>query len=155
MDNPELSNQSANLNLAYYLILMLIYRPLISMSSSSIMPHKPSELSPPVLPDANSAIVICTDAARSCARIVEVQLRDGLNYFHTPTVINIAYACAGLLSYMIWNLKAQEISQRSEVSRDVKPPIAQIIEDHMADVHIFMRVLEQAKLRWDIVDSML
>ena len=134
---------------------MLIYRPLIIMSppSSSIMPHKPYPS--PTFPDANPAILICTDAARSCARIVEVQLRDGVNNFYIPSVINIAYVCAGLLSYIIWNLKAQEKAQRCESSRDVKPPIAQSIEDHMADAHIFVRALEQARLRWDIVDSML
>jgi hypothetical protein len=104
---------------------------------------------------ADPAILICTDAARSCARIVEVQLRDGLNNFHIPSVINTSYVCAGLLSYMIWNLKAQEKAQRSECSQDVKPPIAQRIEDHMADIHIFMKALEQAKLGWDVVDSML
>lgn len=108
-----------------------------------------------MFPDASPAILICTDAARSCARIVEVQLRDGLNNSYIPSVIHIAYVCAGLLSYMIWDLKAQEKAQRSECSRDVKPPIAQRIEDHMADAHIFIRALEQAKLRWDVVDSML
>ena len=161
MNNPEISIQSATLLVSYYITLMLIYRPLFTTSppSSSIvlMPHKPypSELSHSMLPDANPAILICTDAARSCARIVEVQLRDGLNNFHIPSVINIAYVCAGLLSYLIWNLKAQEKAQRSECSRDVKPPVAQRIEDHLADVHIFMKALEQAKLRWDVVDSML
>jgi hypothetical protein len=159
MDNPELSIQSTTLLASYYITLMLIYRPLITVSppSSSITPNKPypSELSLPMLPDANSAILICTDAARSCARIIEVQLRDGLNNFYIPGVINIAYVCGGLLSYMIWNLKAQEKAQRSDCSRDVKPPIAQKIEDHMADIHIFMKALEQAKLRWDVVDSML
>ena len=158
MDNLELSVQSATLYVSYYLTLMLIYRPLITKcpSSSSIIPHKPfpSKLSP-AIPDANSAIHICTNAARSCARIVEVQLRVGVNNFYIPSVINIAYVCAGFLSYMIWNLKAQEKAQRSESSRDVKPPIAQSIEDHMADAHIFVRALEQTKLRWDIVDSML
>jgi hypothetical protein len=159
MDNLEQSVQSATLYVSYYLTLMLIYRPLITMSppSSSTIPHQPypSELSPPMFPDTNSTILICTNAARSCARIVEVQLRDGMNNFYIPSVINIAYVCAGFLSYMIWNMKAQEKAQRSECSRDVKPPIAQSIEDHMADAHIFMRALEQTKLRWDIVDSML
>ena len=159
MDNPELSIQSTTLLVSYYITLMLIYRPLITVSppSSSITPHQPypSELSLPMLPDANPAILICTDAARSCARIVEVQLRDGLNNFYIPSVINIAYVCGGLLSYMIWYLKAQEKAQRSGCSRDVKPPIAQKIEDHMADVQIFMKALEQIKHRWDVVDSML
>lgn len=157
MDNLELSVQSATLHVTYYLTLMLIYRPLITMSppSSSIISHKPSELSPPMFPDASPAILICTNAARSCARIVEIQLRDGVNNYYIPSVVNIAYVCAGLLSYLIWNLKAQEKAQPSECSRDVKPPIAQSIEDYMADVHIFVRALEQTKLRWDIVDSML
>jgi hypothetical protein len=152
MDNPELSIQSTTLFIFYYITLMLIHRPLITTSPpSSTMPHKPhpSVLSPPMLSDANSAIHICTDSARSCARIVEAQLRDGLDNFHMPSVINVAYVCAGLLSYIIWNLKVQEKAQRSE------PPITQRIEDHMADVHIFMRALEQAKPRWNIVDSML
>lgn len=156
MDNLELSVQSATLHVTYYLTLMLIYRPLITMSPpSSSIPHKSYPSSPPIFPDANSAILICTDAARSCARIVEVQLRDGVNNFYIPSVINIAYVCAGLLSYMIWNLKAQEKAQRSECSRNVKPPISQSIEEHMADAHVFVRALEQTKPRWDIVDSML
>ena len=158
MDNLELSVQSATLHVSYYLTLMLIYRPLITTSPpSSSIPHKPypPELSPPIFPDANSAILICTNAARSCARIVEVQLRDGVNNSYIPSVINIAYVCAGFLSYMIWNLKAQEKALRSECSRDVKPPIAQSIEEHMADAHIFVTALEKTKLRWDIVDSML
>jgi hypothetical protein len=156
MDNPELS---AALFTAYYLTLMLIYRPLITTSppSPSTMPHKPhpSELSPPPTLSANPAILICTDAARSCARIVEVQLRDGLNNFYIPGVISVAYVGAGLLLYIIWNLKVQEKAQRSECSQDVKLPITQKIEDHLADAHIFMRALEHAKPRWNIVDSML
>ena len=108
-----------------------------------------------MLSDANAAILICTDAARSCARIVEVQLREGLNNFHMPCVINVAYVCAGLLSYRIWNLKVREKGQRYGCAQDVKPPIAQRVEDHMADAHIFIRALEQAKHRWDVVDSML
>ena len=159
MDNLELSVQSATLHISYYLTLMLIYRPLITMSPppSTIISLKedPSELSPPTFPDANPAILICTNAAGSCARIVEVMLRDDVNKFYIPSVVNIAYVCAGFLSYMIWNLKAQEKAQRSECSGDVKPPVARSIEDHMADVHIFVRALEQTKLRWDIVDSML
>ena len=159
MDSPELSIQSATLFTFYYLTLMLIHRPLITTSppSPSAMPHKPhpSELPPPVLSDASPTILICTDAARSCARIVEVQLRDGLNNFHIPSVINVAYVCAGLLSYVIWNLKVQEKAQRSECSQDVKPPITQRIEDHITDARIFMRALEQAKPHWNIVDSML
>jgi len=159
MNNPELSIQSAMLFISYYLTLMLIHRPLITTSppSPSTTPHKPysSELSHPVLSDANPAILICTDAARSCAHIIGVQLRDGLNNCHTPTVINVAYICAGLLSYRIWNLKVQEKAQRRDCPQDIKAPITQRIDDYMADAHMFMRILEQAQPRWDVVDSML
>jgi hypothetical protein len=72
-----------------------------------------------------------------------------------PSLINVAYVCAGLLSYIIWDLKVQEKSQRSGCSQGVKPPITQKIEDLMADAHIFIRALEQAKPRWNVVDCML
>lgn len=156
MNNPELSIQSTTLFLSYYLVLMLIHRPMITPSvfTRSRKPHS-SKPSPPMLSDANPAILICTNATRSCARIIESQLRDGLNNSYVPIVFNAAHICAGLLSYRIWNLKVQEKSQPCECPEDVQSTIAQTIQGHMADTRIFMRALEQAKVRWDVVDSML
>lgn len=103
---------------------MLIYRPLITYPLSPYtMRHDPdsSELSLPMLsPPLLSVLMLLI-----LVRIVEVRLRDGLNNFHVPYIINVAYTCAGLLSYRIWNLKVQE----------------KAVNLHMMSSHLFLKEL--------------
>lgn len=96
---------------------------------------------------------ICVEAARSCARIAEIQIQRGLS--KVPIVIHAAPICAGMLLVEIWDLKAQEKLQQLGSLEDVKPTSVHRIELLMADVKIFVGVLERAKPRWPFVSSFL
>ncbi|KAF8161144.1 fungal-specific transcription factor domain-containing protein [Crassisporium funariophilum] len=159
IDNPMLSNQSTTIYTTYYLTQMLIHRPLIASAASppptpAGNPY-PSNFPPPVSPLPNPAIVVCTNAARSCARIVEILLQRGTDFFHVPNIINVAYVCAGSLLLSVWNMKGLEKDLRDRGLPDIKPPLAQVIEEQLADAKIFLRALELVRPRWDVVDLLL
>ncbi|KAA1476285.1 hypothetical protein DENSPDRAFT_843199 [Dentipellis sp. KUC8613] len=122
--------QSASLYCTYYHLQILVHRPFIPS------PRKPSPLSFP-------SLAICTNAARSCSHIVDVQRRRSsatpLALFQLP-VANSAL----LLLLNIWG------AQRSGISID---PVKE-----MEDVHKCMRVLKDAETKfhaagrfWDIL----
>ncbi|KAF8973212.1 fungal-specific transcription factor domain-containing protein [Flammula alnicola] len=160
MDNPVFFHQSASLFTLYHLTQMLVYRPLIAMSPSPPTPTESNFInhadSAPLIPAlADPAIIICTEAARSCARIVEAELRHGIRKFYIPSIINVSYICAGLFLVHAWNLKVQEKEFRKRGIPDIKPPLANRIEQGIMDAKIFLRALEEVKPRWDIVDMLL
>ncbi|KAL0953207.1 hypothetical protein HGRIS_004462 [Hohenbuehelia grisea] len=118
-EDPLHFNQSVALYSSYYHLQILIHRPFIPS------PRKPSPLSFP-------SLAICTNAARSCSHIVDVQRhRTGVSQPH----IQMAVFTAGIVLLLnIWGGK------RSGLSTDPKK--------EMADVHKCMAVLKKSELRW-------
>lgn len=106
-------------------------------------------------PALDPAIVICMEAAKSCASMVDFQLRQGLRYYHPPNIINVSYICAGIFLLAGWNLKVQEKAFRNRGTQDMKPPLTQRVEENIAQAKIFVRALEALKHRWEVVDSLL
>jgi len=137
----------------YHLVEILIHRPQIILP----LPPPPPSISTgrheacfnPINED--SALTRCLQSARSSARVVERQLQHGLSNYYTPGVIHAAYICAGLLLLNAWNLKAQERTLKIHGVEDIKPPIAQRIDEDVADAKIFIRALEEVSPRWDLV----
>ncbi|KIM40075.1 hypothetical protein M413DRAFT_73918 [Hebeloma cylindrosporum] len=156
MTDQVYSSQSSTLFSTFYLTQMLVYRPLIP----SAYPAPPAEPTSPqdcslIQPAFDPAIVICMEAAKSCANMVEFQLHQGLRHYHPPNIINVSYLCAGIFLLVGWNLKVQEKDFRNKGTQDLKPPLAQRIEENIAQAKIFIRALEALKPRWEVVDSML
>ncbi|KAF8972347.1 fungal-specific transcription factor domain-containing protein [Flammula alnicola] len=123
-------NQSVSLYSTYYYIQILIHRPFIPS------PSKPSPLSFP-------SLAICTNAARSCSHVIDVQRQRtrcqnrGLRYI-------AVFTSAVVLLLSIWGGK------RSGLSTDPNR--------EMADVHKCMQVLRNFEARrnpagrlWDIL----
>jgi hypothetical protein len=95
------------------------------------------------------------EAAKSCASMVDFQLRQGLQHYHPPNIINVSYICAGIFLLVGWNLKVQEKAFRNGGTQALKPSVTQRVEESIAQAKIFVRVLEALKHRWEIVDSFL
>ncbi|KAI0248863.1 fungal-specific transcription factor domain-containing protein [Lactifluus subvellereus] len=112
--------QSASLYSHYYHLQILVHRPFIPS------PRKPSPLSFP-------SLAICTNAARSCAHVVDLQRRRAPQYpsshFQLP-----AFTAAIVLLLNIWGAKR---------SGSIPDPARE-----MEDVHKCMAVLQVAEGRW-------
>ncbi|KAK0467106.1 fungal-specific transcription factor domain-containing protein [Desarmillaria tabescens] len=110
--------QSATLLGAYYNLQILIHRPFIAAHRHSSKWPFPS-------------LAICTNAARSCAHIVDIQYRRGGKF---PLSGFLAFSAAVVLLFNIWE------GQQSGLSADVKK--------EMEDVYKCMRVLRDLESRW-------
>ncbi|KAF8492551.1 fungal-specific transcription factor domain-containing protein [Russula emetica] len=112
--------QSASLYSHYYHLQILVHRPFIPS------PRKPSPLSFP-------SLAICTNAARSCAHVVDLQRRRAPEYpsshFQLP-----AFTAGVVLLLNIWGAKR---------SGGITEPAKE-----MEDVHKCMAVLRAAEGRW-------
>ncbi|KAI0052329.1 hypothetical protein FA95DRAFT_1601990 [Auriscalpium vulgare] len=119
-ENTTFFTQSASLYSTYYHLQILVHRPFIPS------PRKPSPLTFP-------SLAICTNAARSCAHIVDHLRRRTpgrpLPHFQLP-----AFTAGIVLLLNIWGVK------RSGVAID---PVKE-----MTDVHKCMEVLKDAEGRW-------
>ncbi|KAJ7647258.1 fungal-specific transcription factor domain-containing protein [Roridomyces roridus] len=138
IEDDELSNQSATLYTTYYLAEMLIYRAFIPPVSSA-----PAPSPGPHIPASFPALTYCITAARSSARIVEVQLARG--WTNIPTLIAVSQLSAAILTLGIWDCKAKQQNE----SGDIKPPLAHTIATLLDDVSIFIGALEWAAGRWE------
>ncbi|KAF8268480.1 fungal-specific transcription factor domain-containing protein [Lactarius quietus] len=112
--------QSASLYSHYYHLQILVHRPFIPS------PRKPSPLSFP-------SLAICTNAARSCAHVVDLQHRRAPQYpsshFQLP-----AFTAGIVLLLSIWGAKR---------TGGMPDPAKE-----MEDVHKCMAVLQAAEVRW-------
>ncbi|PIL26803.1 transcription factor [Ganoderma sinense ZZ0214-1] len=118
-ENLLFLNQSANLHANYYQLQIAVHRPFIPS------PRKPSPLSFP-------SLAICTNAARSCIHVLDVQYnRAGVPLYSNQ----MALFTAGIVLLLnIWGGK------RSGLSTDPAK--------EMADVHKCMKMLRTLEPRW-------
>jgi hypothetical protein len=151
MRNSDFSAQAATLQAFYYITEMLIYRPFISSPLAPRSDVSPLNQAPSHFP--LPAMDICVEAARSCARIAEVQIQRGISL--VPIMMHAAHVSAAMLLIRVWDLKAQEKIHQAQGLEDIKPPFIQRIEPLLADVGIFIRVLEWAEPRWRFISSFL
>ena len=111
-ENPLFFNQSATLYSSYYHIQILVHRPFIPS------PRKPSPLTFP-------SLAICTNAARSCSHVADMQRKKG---GQPVSGVQIAvFSAAVVLLLNIWGAKK---------SGTLADP-----QKQMADVHKCMMVL--------------
>ncbi|KAG7448428.1 uncharacterized protein BT62DRAFT_929521 [Guyanagaster necrorhizus] len=121
-------DQSALIYTVYYNMQIQIHRPFI---------HKPSPLSFP-------SLVICTNAARACTRVLEVQKQKG--HLMTFGFGMAAFACGIVLTMNMWIGK--KTGSRSQKQKDTEESIQKCLN-----------VLEASSKRWNItgrtLDSLL
>ncbi|KAG5639399.1 hypothetical protein H0H81_002931 [Sphagnurus paluster] len=143
---------AATLQSTYHLIEMLIYQAFIPSpySRTGALGATPPPSRQSLLPF--SALDKCVEAARSCARICETQTLQSL--LSWPIYIYAAQVCSSMLLVKIWDIKMQEKTMRAQGLEDIKPPI-QVIEPLMADVKVFLRILEWAEPRWGFIRAFL
>ncbi|KAL0564764.1 Gypsy retrotransposon integrase-like protein 1 [Marasmius crinis-equi] len=118
-DDEVFFKQSAGLYTEYYLLQILIHRPFIPS------PKKPSPLSFP-------SLAICTNAARSCSHIADIQRKRTGTLL--PFSMGAVFSCGIILLLNIWGGK------RSGLSADPAK--------EMADVHKCMEALRAIENRW-------
>ncbi|KAK0462413.1 fungal-specific transcription factor domain-containing protein, partial [Desarmillaria tabescens] len=117
-ENPIHFNQSALLYVLYFQLRILIHRPFIAASVDAVPLHIHS-------------LHICTNAARSCSRIVDTQRVRGYVY---PVSGFVAFDVGVVLLFNIWYLKYFDHS--FDVSDDID------------NVHNCMKVLEHLSTRY-------
>ena len=159
MDNPIFFAQSAGLSILYHHTEILIWRSLISLPIS-VLPSRQHEgnsalSTPSISAPTDIAVIKCTEAARACAGIVQVQILHGIDSFYVPGIINISHVCAGFFLLHAWSLKIQEKGLQQKDIRDTKLPLTNQIEQHISEAKIFLQALEKVRDRWDIVDMLL
>ncbi|KXN82670.1 Transcriptional activator protein acu-15 [Leucoagaricus sp. SymC.cos] len=118
-EDKRFFNQSVVLWSLYYHIQILIHRPFIPT------PSKPSPLSFP-------SLAICTNAARSCIHVVNVQIKRVP--LPNPQVQMAVFTAGIVLLLSIWGGKKSGLS--TDPSKE------------MADVHKCMAVLKGCEARW-------
>ncbi|KAI0720409.1 hypothetical protein C8Q72DRAFT_862307 [Fomitopsis betulina] len=112
-------NQSATLYASYYQLQISVHRPFIPS------PRKPSPLSFP-------SLAICTNAARSCTHVMDVQCRRAGSPLPSNQVA--MFTCGIVLLLNIWGGK------RSGLATDA--------QKEMADVHKCMKMLKMLEPHW-------
>jgi hypothetical protein len=120
---------------------ILVHRPFLPSlkhRASALDNHAPHRVPP--------AISICSDAATSCAKIVEDQMQG--TWTDDPCLISAAHIGAAVLMAEVWVLKARERTHRGTRSADIKPAMAHTVQSMMSDVAHFVHVLEWAAPRW-------
>ncbi|PBK81933.1 hypothetical protein ARMGADRAFT_976134 [Armillaria gallica] len=148
LENPIYSNLSATLYTTYYLTQMLIYRPFIPSPAACDGRPSNSTSSFPF-----PALAICTNAAKSCAHIVEEQMLRGL--WNILNLISISHISCGMLLVGVWDLKAKEKARLANGAEDIKPPLVQALEPLMKDIAIFLKALEWAAPRYETVEPIM
>ncbi|KAJ7188170.1 fungal-specific transcription factor domain-containing protein [Mycena filopes] len=140
----EWLDSSASLHTTYQLARMLIYRPFIPP-----IPSASASLTPQINVSV-PAMKYCIDAARSSARIIEVQVARG--WTNTPILIAVSQLSAAILTLAVWNAKAGKQDVELE---DVKPPVAQTITSLLDDIAVFFNALEWVQTRWENVPNLI
>ena len=94
-EDDVILERSTLLYASYYNAQLMVHRPFIPQ------PNKPSRLSFP-------SLAICTNAARSCAHVLDVARRRGLRMM--PIASFSAYSCALTLLIGTWGAKNSGVS---------------------------------------------
>lgn len=116
--NTPFYYQSLTLHASYYYTQIQIHRPFLLKKSTLSL----------------SSLTICTNAARSCSRLLAVALTRGVIVY--PNIIMAAFASAIVLLINIWGGKQSGIGYG--------------LTNEMNDVQICMNVLKECEKRWHI-----
>ncbi|KAF5373786.1 hypothetical protein D9758_000681 [Tetrapyrgos nigripes] len=138
IEDLTFANQSATLYTNYYLTQILIYRQFLPQTSLGVS----RMTQPPPIP----ALVLCSNAAKCCARIIETQLQRKLS--NIPNLIHISHISAAVLVLHFWDMKAKEKAHINNPGEDVKPQSIQSIQSVKEDIALFIRALEWAAPRF-------
>jgi hypothetical protein len=184
IEDPFFFTQSAMLHTNYYLSRMHVYRHFIP-APPMFHPSSPGdrEVSPPPqpAPPPFPALAICVTAARTCAKIVEAQLRKAsYDYILIPALIHAACIPAATLILALWDLKAQQkvlvkiqsagiidLEGKAQDDVDRKSPqsdanpegllvaLEQKMRQLASEVTMLLDALEWVRPRWECVHSIL
>ncbi|KAL1696401.1 fungal-specific transcription factor domain-containing protein [Schizophyllum commune] len=145
IDDPIFANQAAFLFTNYYTTQMLIYRPFIPRTPTTVEQYKRERACP------YPALAICLNAAKACVGIIQQQLPNG--YANVPNLSATAYQAAGTLLFGWWELKARQ-HLVEEGAEDVRVDV-NVMDQLLAHYKIAMQALEWAVPRWPHVELMI
>ncbi|KAK1225581.1 Gypsy retrotransposon integrase-like protein 1 [Marasmius sp. AFHP31] len=127
--NEIFFNQSATLYSVYYWVTIQIHRPFIprvsKVNSKSAVNNSPLSY---------SSLAVCTNAARACARLLDVQLTRGLP--DVPTAQFSAFSSAMILVLNLWG--GSRLGLTADPSQQLE------------DVYKCLRALKSFENRWQI-----
>ncbi|KAJ7593114.1 fungal-specific transcription factor domain-containing protein [Mycena floridula] len=140
MGNTVFSHQSATLFTMYHQTVMLIRRPFIRIPGQSGIAKTPS----PQL--SATALAKCTESARACARVFDIQARKG--YANVCHLVNVVQTAAPILLINLWQ-------NRNRASSDVPETSSPSTQELMTDIEIFVSLLELVEPRFEIATTIL
>ncbi|KAJ7599428.1 fungal-specific transcription factor domain-containing protein [Mycena floridula] len=123
------SNHSAWLHASYCFVEMLIYRPFIPSPSATSS-------------CGSRALEICINAATATAHIFDHQMKRG--YWEYSNLMNTSEVGAAILIIGIWDVKKKSNTTKSSV-----------VEQLMANLHVFFRALKGLERRFEVVTTVL
>ncbi|KAH8107479.1 fungal-specific transcription factor domain-containing protein [Phellopilus nigrolimitatus] len=137
------ANQSATIYATYYLTLILIYRPF--SHASAFLPQKDA----PARPAAPStfpfpADSICTNAAHSAIRIIDIQARRGFS--NIPNMVSVAQLCAVTQLMSLHSEKA--VRSDEAVTSEAQAARVRERERITQDIAKCIQCLELVESRW-------
>jgi hypothetical protein len=143
MADQVFSDQATTLYLTYYLLQLLIYRPFTPFG-----PVSDDQRMGPVLAFPFPASIICINAAKASARILNVQIRRGLS-----NITNMI--CASCFSALVL-MDVLKIDAKNKVRQISQPETTKsqsmlILES----IPVCVEALELAALRWDTAHALL
>ena len=132
MVDQVFSDQAATLYTSYYLMQVMIYRPFTSYGPNSKERRKESYPNFPF-----PASTICINAAKACARIINMQMRR--DFSNVTNLISASYLPAMLL------MDAWKTDTKNRVQSDTTKESMSILDA----ISVLIEALDFAALRWD------
>ncbi|KAJ7181322.1 fungal-specific transcription factor domain-containing protein [Mycena crocata] len=128
-ENQVFLDQSAALYTCYYHAQIMIHRPFIPGPGMEVT----SNMSFP-------SLAICTNAARSCGHVMDVQTSRGRGPLFLPNVMDALFDSAVILLIKAWSINGGRNSQKD-------------FDRATADVHNCIRLLRLYERRWSVAGS--
>ncbi|KAL0573763.1 Gypsy retrotransposon integrase-like protein 1 [Marasmius crinis-equi] len=127
--NDIFFNQSATLYSVYFWATIQIHRPFIPRVSKVMSKNTVNNS-----PLSYSSLAVCTNAARACARLLDVQLTRGI--VDVPTALFSAFSAAMIMVLNLWG--GSRLGLAAEPSRQLQ------------DVYRCLKVLHSFENRWQV-----
>lgn len=147
ISNITFSRQSATIHSLWHCVHMTIWRQFCVYNPAALLPHNNTR---------QYALSQCAISIRSCARILDVEMRTGLS--NAPNMINAALVCAGTVAMILWELQRTMIaSGKGKMQiRAIKIGDTGIyLHELLDDVKVCMKVLESKRSRWEWAETVL
>lgn len=150
MVNLTFARQATTLHALYHLVQIMIWRLFCIKDLPTIPPPGTSK-------GINSAAVSqCAVSVKECARILAVDMRDGLS--NTPVMLNTAFVCAATVAMLLWELQRRMVATgkgKMQIRAFEIEGTGIYVHDLLDYADVCIRALELKRSRWEWAEAVL